>query len=399
MDLTRFSCFAGTSRGFLLTLGEKPKDIKHVKPEASSEVTALAFSKDQNTIFVGFKNGAIQPYDPLLNEFKETISDLSGKGSVVGLGFTEKGLLAGKADGTVNIWSGKKNEHFNLSIGNEGTLDCLVLNENRNCFGTGGEKNDLKLWDIETQQCIFKAKSMGHDKLNLPIPTSIRGITFFPEDPHLSCCCTKEGHVLLYDDRKQRRPVVKFLEPKASYTTIACAYRDRQCLVGTTKGYMQLLDMKAGKCMKTFTSFTGSVSSIVCDPLEPYVFSASLDRYLRVHNLETKELLHKVYMKINLTSLLIKPVVKEEKEEPAEKIKDKGTIFGNDEADEDIDEEYENIFSNMEVICEKLKKKNKNKRQIEEKQMQLPVKKSKKLKLNTDQEKIKAKRKTKTNEV
>lgn len=63
--------------------------------------------------------------------------------------------------------------------------------------------------------------------LNLPIPTSVRAITFFTEDIHLSGCATKEGHVLLYDDRAQRRPVVKFLEKKASYTTITSAYRER----------------------------------------------------------------------------------------------------------------------------------------------------------------------------
>lgn len=68
----------------------------------------------------------------------------------------------------------------------------------------------------------------------------------------------------------------------------------RQCLVGTTKGYMQLLDMRNAKCLKTFTTFTGSITDIHCDPFEPFIFTTSLDRFLRVHNLETKELLHKV---------------------------------------------------------------------------------------------------------
>lgn len=68
----------------------------------------------------------------------------------------------------------------------------------------------------------------------------------------------------------------------------------RQCLVGTTKGYMQLLDMRNAKCLKTFTTFTGSITDIQCDPFEPFIFTTSLDRFLRVHNLETKELLHKV---------------------------------------------------------------------------------------------------------
>lgn len=68
---------------------------------------------------------------------------------------------------------------------------------------------------------------MGHDFLNLPIPTSVRGIAFIPNEEHLSSCATKEGHVLLYDDRAQRRPVVKYHETKASFTAIAPAYRNQ----------------------------------------------------------------------------------------------------------------------------------------------------------------------------
>lgn len=68
---------------------------------------------------------------------------------------------------------------------------------------------------------------MGHDTLNLPIPTSVRGITFFQENESLSACCTKEGHVLLYDDRAQRRPTIKFFEKQASYTVIATTNRER----------------------------------------------------------------------------------------------------------------------------------------------------------------------------
>lgn len=68
-------------------------------------------------------------------------------------------------------------------------------------------------------------------------------------------------------------------------------------MVGTTKGYMQLIDLKApGKLVKTFKTFTGSVTSIVCDPVEPLVLSTSLDRHLRVHNIDTKELLYKVLL-------------------------------------------------------------------------------------------------------
>lgn len=63
--------------------------------------------------------------------------------------------------------------------------------------------------------------------LNLPIPTSVRSITFLTENEHLSVCCTKEGQVLLYDDKAQRRPVIKVEEKKASYTSISTTNRER----------------------------------------------------------------------------------------------------------------------------------------------------------------------------
>lgn len=68
---------------------------------------------------------------------------------------------------------------------------------------------------------------MGHDDLNLSIPTSIRGLCFYPNENNLISCVTKEGYVLLYDDRVQRRPITKFFESKASYTSVACTYRER----------------------------------------------------------------------------------------------------------------------------------------------------------------------------
>ncbi|KAJ8936547.1 hypothetical protein NQ314_012287 [Rhamnusium bicolor] len=372
MDVTTYNFFVGTARGTLLYTSDKPNDIKSVKTEEASEITALTFGRSDDEILVGYDNGYVKIFNIIEKKYTKTFAELEGDGGVVGIGCVNKAFIIGRHDGIINTWDGKKNDYFDINLEQKATLDCLVHNKTRqNIVGTGGEYNDFKLWDVETHQCVFKAKSLGHDQLNLPIPTSVRGITFFPENEHLSGCATKEGHVLLYDDRAQRRPVVKFLQEDASYTTISCAYRERQCLVGTTRGYMQLLDMKAGKCLRTFMSFTGSVTGIACDPSEPYVASISLDRHLRIHNLETKELLHKIYMKQNLTHILMKPVVKNEpKEEENEK--------------EIKDEEYEEIFNNMETVSETAtsdKKLKKHKRKTEdtiEKRKKIKKKKSKK---------------------
>ncbi|XP_076260384.1 WD repeat domain 74 lethal (2) k09848 [Rhynchophorus ferrugineus] len=340
MDITKYRFYVGTTRGLLLCTGDKPNDLNVWKNTFSSEVTAISDGRRPDEIILGYQNGMANTFSTESQSYSQ-IEDLEGDESVTGVGYIGKNIVISKKDGIINMWRQKRNDFFSINLDEKGSLDAMMCHPNKeNIIGTGGEFNDFKTWDINTKQCIFKAKSLSHDELQLPIPTSVRGISFFPNEPQLASCCTKEGHILLYDERAQRKPVVKFLEKQASYTCISCGYRERQILAGTTKGYLQWIDLKANKVLKTYTNFTGSVTSIVCDSVEPHITTTSLDRYLRVHHLETKELLFKCYMKQNLTKLLVKPVVKDE--DGLEK--DKGG------AEVVADEEYEDLFNNMEVV-------------------------------------------------
>lgn len=350
MDVNRNRFYVGTARGVLLYTGDKPNDLKISKNEESSEVTAMAEGRNPEEIVLGYQNGHSHIFDTGKCCFSKKIDELEGEESVTGIGCIKKSIIIAKRDGIINIWTNKKKDYFSINLDEKGSLDAMVCHQNReNILATGGQLNDFKLWDVKTKQCIFKAKSLGHDELQLPIATSVRGISFFLNESNLAGCCTKEGHVLLYDDRAQRRPVVKFYEKQASYTAISTAHRERQVLLGTTKGYMQWLDLRTCKVLKTYTTFTGSVTSIVCDPVEPYVASVSLDRHLRVHHLETKKLVYKCYMKQNLTGLLVKPIVKNE--EQSDSITEM----------ENADQEYEELFKGMEEIREENVKQQKRK--------------------------------------
>ncbi|XP_044745544.1 WD repeat-containing protein 74 [Coccinella septempunctata] len=344
MDLNnRYSIYVGSVRGTLTYTDLNPENkIQYEFAEQASEISSMIWGGDTE-ILVGFKNGLVSTYDTIAQKYVKTLNQFEDDGSVVGLGLFNKKILVTSSKGNINILNTKNKTESIMTLSTEnGTLETSCQNINKpNIIATGGEMNDLKLWDVETKQCVFGAKSMGHDFLNLPIKTSIRGITFIPEEQNTCCCSTKEGHVLLYDDRAQRRPVCKFLEPKASFTCITTAYRERNILAGTTKGYVEYVDMKNGKCLRTFTNICGSVTSVLCDPVEPILFTTSLDRYLRIFDLDSKKILYKQYMKQNLNRILIKPIIKEEKE------------MGNEVAETEVDDEYEEIFKNMEEISEK----------------------------------------------
>lgn len=339
MHLSKNRFYVGTTRGVLLYTGDNPSDLKVSKNDETVEITALAEGCTSEDIILGYQNGHAHVFNTEKYCFSQKINNLEGDGSIIGICSIGKSVLFGKQDGIINIWTNKKNDFFSINLDEKGSMDVMTSDNNASTVGTGGEFNDFKLWNIETRQCIFKGKSLGHDQLQLPIPTSVKGITFFHNEDKLAACCTKEGHVLLYDIRVQRKPVVKFLEKKASYTTISPAYRDRQVLLGTSKGYMQWLDLRGVKLIKTYTAFTGSITGIVCDPVDPYVATVSLDRHLRVHQMETKVLVYKNYMKQNLTKLLVKPIIKEEQ-------------YKNKNETQCVDPEYEDLFQNMEEIRE-----------------------------------------------
>ena len=57
---------------------------------------------------------------------------------------------------------------------------------------------------------------------------------------------------------------------------------------------MSALDLRGGKLANSFQDIAGSVRCIRCHPSEPLTVSCGLDRFLRVHHLHTKKLLHKV---------------------------------------------------------------------------------------------------------
>lgn len=65
--------------------------------------------------------------------------------------------------------------------------------------------------------------------------------------------------------------------------------------MGSTTGRLNLIDLrKLGTVLNTYKGFTGGVTGVICSTTNPYIASVSLDRYLRIHNIDTKEILKSV---------------------------------------------------------------------------------------------------------
>lgn len=81
---------------------------------------------------------------------------------------------------------------------------------------------------------------------------------------------------------------------------------NRQVVVGTAHGRLGLFDLRGRKPevpVHAYKGFAGGVRDLFVHPRQPFVFSVSLDRFLRVHSLTSRKLVFKV--SANLFSLCV----------------------------------------------------------------------------------------------
>ena len=192
----------------------------------------------------------------------------------------------------------------------------------------GGRDRDLAVWDVATSSVAFKAKNVPHDNLDLAVPVWVSGLHFAPSEPKVVAMCTGyvqsrlRGEVRLYDVKSgQRRPTMRAIAPmmgncglSAAIATgceeglrCVCTTPDgRYVLVGSNGGSMARLDMRMGlKYHGAYKGAAGAIRQMVVHPTLPYVACASLDRHVRLYDLEGRgEAIEKLYLKQRLSSLL-----------------------------------------------------------------------------------------------
>ena len=68
-------------------------------------------------------------------------------------------------------------------------------------------------------------------------------------------------------------------------------------------GKIECLDLRMNKMQGSLKGAAGAVRSMALHPQLPIMASVGLDRFLRLHNVESKQLLCKLYLKLQLTNV------------------------------------------------------------------------------------------------
>uniref|UniRef100_A0A1I8HAC7 WD_REPEATS_REGION domain-containing protein n=2 Tax=Macrostomum lignano TaxID=282301 RepID=A0A1I8HAC7_9PLAT len=186
-------------------------------------------------------------------------------------------------------------------------------------LATGGRESDLRVWDVAAESCVFQAKNLPNDRLNLRRPVDVRDIRPIAGG-QLLAVCTGHRELRLYSPGEQRRPVVNLAW--SEYPIQSCcaieAASAAAVAAGNSAGHLGLFDLRrppaasskspaaaAAQLLGHFKpSCSGAVTALDAVIDAGLLFATSEDRHLRVFDLRGRRLLCQLYAKSRLAGLL-----------------------------------------------------------------------------------------------
>ncbi|KAL9953271.1 hypothetical protein ACROYT_G040664 [Oculina patagonica] len=358
--------WVGSEIGFLKGIDLKKSSFTNhgvaTKVDRSHEICAMCWADDsENQILLGLANGIIKTFDVTKNEFIAECSHAIGEGKLKGLFKWDSAVVTCVESGQLKIWRNENNP-TDVKVGSH----VSAVRHNPFCqsqVGTGGQKNDLKLWDLNRpEEPIFKAKNVPNDFLDLQVPIWVTDLGFLPGQESQPSIAVGTGYhqVRLYDTKAQRRPVLSFDFGESPVSALAVTDNENLIIVGNTVGTMGSIDLRKGQLQGHYKGFAGGIRCISCLDKQQMVASCGLDKFLRIHHLHNRKLLNKVYLKSALNCLLFS--AKEIEKQTAKHTDGTGSAVLSDKSlkrseEEESSEDDDDIWNKMDVVTSTSKRK------------------------------------------
>ena len=326
----------------------------------SREITCLCWGNDEKSeLCAGLRDNCVLTFGASGASAREDGPFFGASGHIKTVAKYEDKFITGFSEGTVAVWSGSCGEEDAVKISTGDNLWAVAQNKAEpGTIATGGKENPLKLWDLSKPDMpIFTAKNVRNDWLNLRVPVWVTKIQFLG-DSHRVVTGNGGNQVRVYDPKSpQRRPVVdvNFLSHPITALSV-CPLREEQVVVGNTLGDMGLVDVRKGKVVQLYKGFSGGITDLQCHPAAPVVVSCSVDRYVRVHSLDSKAMEDKFYLKSRLNCLILSDQWTPDEEQQAgitEKTPGRKEVQERGDSDDENEGSDDAMWDNLDVVSTK----------------------------------------------
>jgi WD40 repeat protein len=248
---------------------------------------------------------------------------------------------------------------FNVGGGNVSTMEVVRLGGNKMEVAVAGKDNLMKIYDVETQKCVYRAKNVPNDYLNLKSPIWDNGIVYLgqPEQNNGNLICTRTAHhqVRFYDRRVKRAPITQKSIGDYTFTSmIASPKREREVVVGTAIGKMYRYNFEKldSKTLRSYKTMSGSVRDIQAHPNGDLLATASTDRYVRVYDFESSRVLHSMYLVQRQNCILVskEELSRDNYEQEDDDDKKEDEKAEESDNEDDIDDPKNGVWKNMKKV-------------------------------------------------
>ncbi|XP_013773061.1 WD repeat-containing protein 74-like [Limulus polyphemus] len=348
-ECERFDMLIGCETGYFKgvnTVKKKSCNLNKLNSlRKEDEVMLMCWNNEEETeVCLGLRRQLVKTFSVDRLCFTDEVDISGGSGPPRGLAKCEGNLLTCVESGLVSVWNVHHTKTAEFEVGDN---ICRMRQSpfKPSILATGGKENNLKLWDVQNpEKPVFVAKNVRPDFLDLRIPVWVLDIQFLPGTEKV-VVGTGTHAIHVYDPlTPQRRPVLTVEFDEYPITALAVAHSANNVVVGNTRGRMALIDLRKKALAHAYRGVAGSIRCIACHPVKPLVASCGLDRFVRVHDINSHKLQLKMYLKSRLNCLLMKT---------EDKIVEESKNNSNDTdemSDEDVDQESDSLWLNMENI-------------------------------------------------
>jgi len=243
-------------------------------------------------------------------------------------------------------------------------------------YALGGIERGVKVYDASTGNQTWKSKNVPNDFLSLRVPIYVSDLRIL-KDGHRILTATAYGQIRMYDMREDNhRPIFEISNGikkngaarvvMEGWKSLAVDSTETRIVAGDRAGNMIMYELRQG--LRMLGKFNhgiagGSIRDIECHPTRPYVASVGLDRYLRVHDMKTRRLVSKMYLRQRLNAVVFKgDAEKVDNEEEEEEDKDH-RIKKSKTNEEMVEDEEDSMWARLDRNTIRFKKEMKQRRE------------------------------------
>jgi WD40 repeat protein len=265
-------------------------------------------------IWLAREGGAVEAFSVPQNKLTETVVfPFLDDHKIVGLFPHENDhVMAVSSHGELAFWSHSDSAAVTRkTLPQASNIQAVAKLGNFLAVGGKGSKNNLKVFNLEDLTVtLFTAKATLNTRLNLPFNIDIRAICFTSlEKPETVAVANSDGQIFFYDFSRQTSSLLhhQVLPKKTVLTSIfrTEAESDSTVIYTDVTGIIERYDLLKGKSSGRFKPQEGAVNSFLISGNNSILLTISKDRFLRIFNLSTRSLLHKVYLKHSPATITI----------------------------------------------------------------------------------------------